>query len=201
MNDLATNHAVLVARARRWLTFVKGCCPVLTEFSSGAREIPDAIGWNAGNSVLVECKTSRGDFLADQKKLWRGNTNLGLGRERYYMTPPDLLRFNDIPAGWGLLEYNGAKVRRVHECTVRHLPDGSYHQELRLLCSALRRVHVRIAPMSFKDFFMADRQDCLEPMYVVRRLGGEPLFPLAPSFEPDDCPHGLEIPSVQPMEE
>jgi hypothetical protein len=36
-------------------------------------EIPDAIGWNTHGSVVVECKTSRADFMRDRDKrvLWR----------------------------------------------------------------------------------------------------------------------------------
>ena len=51
-------------------------------------EMPDAIGWKRGcHSVLVECKSSRADFLADREKPWRQKPENGAGCERFYLTP------------------------------------------------------------------------------------------------------------------
>lgn len=107
-------HAELVERAARWLRNTRKCGVVLTEFHSASVEIPDAIGWNASQahiprSILVECKTSLSDFYSDGKKPGRkGRTAThGIGRERYYLAPPDILTAELVRRNrpkWGLLE-------------------------------------------------------------------------------------------------
>ena len=62
---------MLVDKAERWLR-AYGCGIVLSEQACGNGEIPDAIGWKrACHSVVVECKVSRADFLADREKACR----------------------------------------------------------------------------------------------------------------------------------
>lgn len=139
------NHAELCSRAVRWLRRSAGCSVVLTELASNAREIPDAIGWRGGKSILIEAKVSRSDFLRDAKKLHRTGDGRGMGGWRFYMAPIGILTAQEIPHGWGLLEVGGTQVRRTygvpkgncywHESPFR--PDLSAEREL--LCSALRR--------------------------------------------------------------
>ncbi len=74
-------------------------------------ELPDAIGWKRGWSILVECKVSRGDFLRDKHKVAR--QRVGMGQSRYFMTPKGLLKPEELPPGWGLLEVCGRVVRCV----------------------------------------------------------------------------------------
>jgi hypothetical protein len=95
------NHKQLVKIAARWLRVEKKCAIVVTELVTACPETPDAIGWRVGgaHSVLVECKTSRADFKRDNEKL-----GLRMGHERYYLAPAGLLREDEIPEGWGLLE-------------------------------------------------------------------------------------------------
>lgn len=70
-------------------------------------EQPDVFGLSAfGESVLVEVKVSRTDFLADQKKPWRRN-GFGMGDHRVYLTPKGLLKPEEIPYGWMLWEVHG----------------------------------------------------------------------------------------------
>ena len=64
-------HAQLVERAVRWLRAYR-CGVVLSEQACVSGEMPDAIGWKrASHSVLVECKVTRADFLADRGKPFR----------------------------------------------------------------------------------------------------------------------------------
>lgn len=87
-----------------YLGSVGGCAVVASEIP-GHSEIPDAIGWStAGYSTLVECKASRSDFLRDQKKYFRRVSEMGVGMQRFYLTPPGLLSPEELPEGWGLLE-------------------------------------------------------------------------------------------------
>src|ERR1700674_1224681 len=98
-------HAKLVSMAVRWLRRYR-CGVVLSEQACVSGEMPDAIGWKRANhSVLVECKITRTDFLADRAKPFRQKPEQGVGSERFYLTPPALVSLEELPAGWGLLEF------------------------------------------------------------------------------------------------
>ena len=59
-------HAQLVQKAVAWLRAYR-CGVILSEQACLSGEMPDAIGWKrACHSVLVECKISHADFLADR---------------------------------------------------------------------------------------------------------------------------------------
>ena len=61
-------HPELVEYAVGWLRGYR-CGVILSEQACVSGEMPDAIGWKrASHSVLVECKISRADFLADRDK-------------------------------------------------------------------------------------------------------------------------------------
>jgi len=112
-------HTELVERAVRWLGNTKKCNPVLAEPQFDERrcaERPDAIGWDARTSYLVECKVSLGDFYADRRKPHR--ITAGLGRFRYYLIPPGLL--DDVPEPWGLLECCPRIIRVAKEAREAH---------------------------------------------------------------------------------
>lgn len=103
-------HADLVSRAERWLRS-KRYNVIATELRHSALETPDAIGFNSGwYSTLIECKTSRSDFLADSKKVFRKNPQYGCGVLRYFMTEPGLISPDELYDKWGLLEVHGRKV-------------------------------------------------------------------------------------------
>src|ERR1700740_2314768 len=81
-----TNHEFLMTHSRlvdegvRWLRSKYRCGIVLSEQSCCSGETPDAIGWKGRNhSVVVECKISRADFLADAVKPWRVKSECALG--------------------------------------------------------------------------------------------------------------------------
>ncbi|MGA8150027.1 MAG: hypothetical protein WB952_03700 [Terriglobales bacterium] len=145
-------HSQLVQRAVEWLRAYR-CGVVLSEQACASGEMPDAIGWKrACHSVLVECKISRGDFLADREKPFRQKSHRGMGCERFYLTPPGLLRREDLPPGWGLLEYRNRKVSII-QASARDLRSVTgFRYEMNLLLASLRRVEIRIEPQSITDF-------------------------------------------------
>jgi len=145
-------HAKLVAMAVRWLRRYR-CGVVLSEQACTSGEMPDAIGWKkACHSVLVECKASRADFLADRDKPFRQNQETGVGCERYYLAPRGLVRVEELPAGWGLLEVCGREIERV-KASVKNLRSAvGFRYEMNLLLASLRRVEIRIEPESITDF-------------------------------------------------
>lgn len=148
-------HSDLVERGARWLKTFRKCSVVVTETPVGWRsEIPDVLGWKInGRSVLIECKTSRGDFLADQQKPFRQSGG-GVGAERWYMTAADLLKPADIPPDWGLAEVKGNGVKVVVPARPRKdLRQGSaVGDELALLVSLLHRVEIRVQPAQLRNW-------------------------------------------------
>ena len=141
------SHSTLVRRAERWL-LNQGCAFALTELvviiSPG--EIPDAIGWNGSTStILVECKISRADFLADQKKSIRRDPIWGLGRYRYYLCPKGMLQAEEMPEGWGLLWAYPKQVRKIKES--EYFEDTEWQaglkNEIKMLISVIRRAYLR----------------------------------------------------------
>ncbi|MBU2773359.1 hypothetical protein HMI48_05400 [Acidithiobacillus ferrooxidans] len=145
-------HEELVNRAKSWLKG-KGCGVILGEpfrARTTSKEIPDAIGWfGDATSILVECKASRSDFLADANKRFRKETDLGVGQWRFYLCPPDIIEVADLPEHWGLLWSVGRSVKTVHgvpgNCHWRtHAPFRSNRlTEAEMLSQALRRVVIR----------------------------------------------------------
>src|SRR3984893_12984726 len=145
-------HAQLVERAVRWLRSYR-CGVVLSEQACVNGEMPDAIGWKrASHSVLVECKITRGDFLADRDKPFRQKQELGLGCERFYLTPPALLQLKDLPPSWGLLEVRQRKVEVIRGSARDLRTPAGLAYEMNLLLASLRRVEIRIEPQTITDF-------------------------------------------------
>lgn len=129
------------------------CGVVLSEQACASGEMPDAIGWKkACHSVLVECKASRSDFLADRDKPFRQQPETGVGCERYYVAPRGLIRIDELPVGWGLLEVCGREIERAKASAKNHRSEIGFQNEMNLLLASLRRVEIRIEPESITDF-------------------------------------------------
>ena len=105
-------HAELCEVAKKWLVRPNsqrghGCHVALSECRSGwGGEMPDAIGFRAASrlteTVVVEVKCSRADFLADAKKPHRADGE-GMGLYRYFMCHEGLIQPHEVPGRWGLL--------------------------------------------------------------------------------------------------
>jgi hypothetical protein len=145
-------HAQLVAKAVYWLRRYR-CGVVLSEQACASGEMPDAIGWkSACHSVLVECKVTRSDFLADRAKPFRVKPEQGVGCERFYLVPVGLLRPEELPQGWGLIELRQNKIETVHPSAKNLRTATGFRCEMNLLLASLRRVEVRVEPQSITDF-------------------------------------------------
>lgn len=151
------NHAQLVLIAYDWV--MKNRWGVaFREFNTGAcnGEYPDVIGFCSGPSVVVECKATRSDFLADRKKMFRVHPEQGMGSWRYYLCPDGLIKKEELPEGWGLIyaSRETGKTRVAYKPMV-DIDKGyglrSYHYEFEkniraengLMYSALRRLQLR----------------------------------------------------------
>jgi hypothetical protein len=145
-------HAFLVRKAIEWLRRYR-CGVVLSEQACVSGEMPDAIGWKqACHSVLVECKISRADFLVDRNKPFRLRPELGIGSERFYLVPRGLVRREELPSGWGLLEYQDRKIEMVRPSKRNLRADDGFRCEMNLLLASLRRVEIRIEPQTVTEF-------------------------------------------------
>jgi hypothetical protein len=149
---MTMTHAQLVEAAVRWLRYYR-CGVVLSEQACASGEMPDAIGWKRPcHSVLVECKCSRADFLADRQKPFRRNPEAGMGCERFYLTPPGRILVDELPPGWGLLEGHRQKVEMVQPAAKNLRTARGFRYEMNLLLASLRRVEVRIEPETITSF-------------------------------------------------
>ncbi|HEY6936040.1 MAG TPA: hypothetical protein VI424_02745 [Terriglobales bacterium] len=146
-------HAQLVNLAVDWLRRYR-CGVVLSEQACASGEMPDAIGWKGKcRSVVVECKISRADFLADRLKPFRQNPEIALGCERFYLAPAALIAPQELPPGWGLLECAGRKLElRVKSPRRSQRSHVGMELEMNLLLASLRRVEIRIEPQTITEF-------------------------------------------------
>jgi hypothetical protein len=166
-------HSQLVEKAVQWLRSYR-CGVILSEQACASGEMPDAIGWKrACHSVLVECKISRADFLADREKPFRQKSQLGMGCERFYLTPAGLLRPEEIPTGWGLLEYRNREIAMIRPAERNSRSAPGFRHEMNLLLASLRRVEIRIEPQTLTEFLkwknrMAEYNGGAMPEGVVR---------------------------------
>ena len=142
-----SEHDKLVRRAGLWLRNTRGCGVVMTERKTiASTEIPDAIGWHSNRSIVVECKASRADFLADRKKAARTAGPNALGAWRFYLTPPGLIKEAEVPSGWGVYEVHDKQIRHAHgwkwsnAATPPWGPDRD--AEVALLLGAIRRLEI-----------------------------------------------------------
>jgi hypothetical protein len=147
-------HAQVIARAVEWLRRRYKCGIILSEQYCATGEVPDVIAWKGHcRSVLVECKVSRADFLADAGKPFRQEPEDGMGSQRFYMAPAGVIRAEELPKHWGLLELCGREVRMLVKPGRVDLRSAvGLMKEMNLLLASLRRVEVRIEPQTITDF-------------------------------------------------
>ena len=148
------SHDDLVRKAVAWLRkpahyrladgtvwYRPSCGVVLPEYVSWSGEVPDAFGMtHGGYSCAIECKASRGDFLADKRKSHRAPGMPSIGQDRFYLAPPGVIEPGELPEGWGFLELRTVRIVRVVS------PPGPNRNrditsELGICYSLLRRCH------------------------------------------------------------
>jgi hypothetical protein len=147
-------HSALVTRAVEWLRTEYRCGIILSEQYCATGEVPDAIGWKGFcRSVVVECKASRADFLADANKPFRLKPEEGLGAERLYLAPEGIISPQELPKNWGLLECTRREVHlTVKPKRIDQRTTIGMMKEMNLLLASLRRVEVRIEPQTITDY-------------------------------------------------
>jgi hypothetical protein len=122
-------------------------------------EIPDAIGFRGDTTILIECKTSRSDFFADRTKSFRQLPERGMGALRFMLAPAGMIRVDELPAGWGLIEAAGKGATRVYGANPKQ-PENMWGDffhaaratdcEARILLSGLNRIRVALGEPEFR---------------------------------------------------
>lgn len=108
------SHALCVKMAAEYMR--KRADVVLPEFFCHNSELPDVIAFTSRDSTVIECKVSRSDFLRDKNKPFRINTNQGMGDSRFYCAPKGLIKPEELPQGWGLIEIlPSGKIRKSRD--------------------------------------------------------------------------------------
>ena len=137
------SHKDVVRRMAAWLRNSIGCNVVMAELTTANPETPDVLGFRTGgHSILIEVKVSRADFLADKNKSFRRQMDRGMGDMRYFAAPKGLLKADEMPENWGLLEVEERCVR------VRKEPErqeANKRAEVAMLTSAIRRLELSTA--------------------------------------------------------
>lgn len=114
---------------------------VVVEMVAMTTENPDVWATNGYETSLIEVKTSHADFLADQKKYARSEAariaGHQLGNYRYYLSPEGVIKEEELPSNWGLLVWDGKKIRKVKAAT--YVP-SSTSEELIMMTSILSRI-------------------------------------------------------------
>jgi hypothetical protein len=194
-------HDDLVRRAVWWLSESQDCQIVLSEQGGGGvGEMPDAIGWHNGISILVECKASIENLKADFKKPWRLYPDLGMGNYRWYLVPKELeedakrvlegpkdrwtpLHWN-YHNSWGLLVAHPTQIRISKKITgwkdeewaakEKRLSPLGKENEYKLLISKLGHIAFHIGKLQLCDFLRKHRTEMLLTLQLCEHCGYDP---------------------------
>ena len=134
-------HKKMVRRMCAWLKMQRMSTVIIAELRTSNSETPDVIAWHGGASILIECKVSRGDFLADHKKWFRNREKDGMGDTRYIAAPRGLIKPDEVPDGWGLYEVD----KQVHLTKEARHMTADKRRECIMLVSAVRRLELSTA--------------------------------------------------------
>lgn len=145
MSKTKSLHYELCCEAAKWLRRKKNSERytgrwkwVAVELNVVGTENTDVWGYSGDSTVVVEVKTSRADFLKDKNKWWRTDEarDYWVGNYRYYLAPKGIIKEDELPENWGLLEWENGEITRVKSATYMKTNSTG---ELRIMSSILRR--------------------------------------------------------------
>ena len=136
-------HKKLIEIGRKYLLNhqISGFCKssiVASEIVISCGECADVIGWSNAQSILLEAKTSREDFKKDSKKWFRMFPERGVGDLRLYIAPKGLIKIEELPEYWGLIEVNEKLKPRMVQKPVKQKSDK--RAEILILSSIIKRI-------------------------------------------------------------
>ncbi len=134
----------LVKLAEEWLResssldtkpYLNSCGAVISGSGNSATEKPYAIGFTSGISILIECKLNHSDFAVGKRKTVHLDSG-DMGDYKFYLIPKGLVKTDNIPAKYGLLEVENNLISIVRE---PEFIGGHKESEVALLASVVRR--------------------------------------------------------------
>lgn len=148
----AYTHSQLVDAAYKW-ALKNGMAVAFKEMKTIVEEIPDVIAFGGKvQSLLIEVKISKIDFKRDLRiKSFRKIPELGMGTHRIIMCPAGMLKLEELPDKWGLLEVSNEgrislsyrpapeKPEAIFLCH-SHAQSANIKAERLYMLSALRRL-------------------------------------------------------------
>lgn len=139
-------HKKLELIGASWLTETGRlwtCKRVAIEPNGLGPEKPDVIGYSFGSVHVIECKTSRADFLRDSHKVWR-DTVPPMGSHRWWLCPEGLIELSDILPEEGLLWLDeSGKITVVRKAESRDDASRNYPGELAILYGMINKAEQR----------------------------------------------------------
>lgn len=100
-------HRQLEEVGAKWLSksgYWWSCKRIAIEPTSPGSERPDVIGFAYGVTHVIECKTTRDDFLRDFRKKWRKEGEKPMGSYRWWLCVEGVITVDDLSgSGDGLL--------------------------------------------------------------------------------------------------
>lgn len=100
-------------------------------------EIPDIYAISTFETLCVNVKMTHGDFIRDINKHKKENSELGRGTYRYYLSPAGTIKANELPNGWGLLEYD-TNNKNINVIVDSNEFEYDYRHDLMLICILMR---------------------------------------------------------------
>lgn len=141
-------HNEMVKRISRWMKntvdYRFKCSIVVSELHTSVGETPDVIGFRGSYSQVVECKTSRSDYLADKKKTCHRFDN-GMGDLYFYAIPEDdrFIKPEELTDKQGLLYVHPQFIKVVKIPATRE--HANKRAEVAFLSSVIRRLELSTA--------------------------------------------------------
>lgn len=165
-----------------------GCVVARTEIELCGFGIADAVGFGIKNGkqhgILIESKVSRSDFLRDRKKRHRlRDTDGSFGiSDRYYIAPAGLLKPDEIPAPWGLLEWSdGQPYPEIVKRATYTAPDPRWWAHL-MMCT--------VRGMTAHYYARMQKWDGYLPKFTIDGLPDALAEALAPLRHTNTSIHG-----------
>ena len=141
-------HRQLEEVGAKWLSksgYWWSCKRIAIEPTSPGSEHPDVIGFAYGVTHVIECKTTRDDFLRDFRKKWRQEGEKPMGSYRWWLCEEGLITQDDITEDVdGLLWITtGGAIQVIKYATRRSEEERNISGELCVLYTLLGKEAIK----------------------------------------------------------
>lgn len=157
MSKTDSLHYKLCCKGAEWLMKKPwaGIKYTAVELICQGLEQTDVYGTNGFDSYIIEVKTNRSDFVNDLKKKVRREQfkKYQTGNWRYYLAPKGIIKIDQLPEKWGLIEYD---IENDTMCLTREAEYQTCNNfgDITILCSIMRREGIK------KQIFNYRKNEC-----------------------------------------